>query len=54
MATYSANTAYQYFIPWNGKGETVVPPYPQYTDLSGNTVVQLNAVALGGKNGLNN
>lgn len=54
MATYSANTAYQYFEPWNGKGETSTPPYPQYSDFSGNTVVQLNAVALGGPNGLNN
>lgn len=55
MATYSANTAYQYFRPWNAQGDTVVPPYPQYTNLTGDTVVvQVNAVALGGINGLNN
>ena len=53
-AIYSANTYYQYFEPWNAQGDTVVPPYPKYLDLSGNTVVQLNAVALGGINGLNN
>jgi hypothetical protein len=38
-------------------GETVnnvVPPHPTWTNTQGTAVVQLNAVTLGGPNGLNN
>ena len=32
---------------------SVSPPHPIYSDLTGGTVVQLNMVTLGGPNGLN-
>jgi hypothetical protein len=38
-------------------GETitsVVPPHPTWTNTQGDAIVQLNAITLGGPNGLNN
>ena len=32
----------------------IIPPHPQWTNEQGNTVIQLNAITLGGTNGLNN
>ncbi len=32
----------------------VSPPHPQWTTQQGETVIQLNAITLGGMNGLNN
>lgn len=44
-------------VCWDGTGYTttiVIPPHPQWTNEQGRTVIQLNAVTLGGQNGLNN
>ena len=44
-------------ICWDGSGYTataVSVPHPSYTNQFGQTVVQLNAIQLGGMNGLNN
>jgi hypothetical protein len=62
MSTYSANTQYDYNITilGNVSGGTylnpsnTVAPHPIYTDADGNEFVQLNAITLGGFNGLNN
>jgi len=32
----------------------VIPPHPQWTNEKGRTVIQMNAITLGGPNGLNN
>jgi hypothetical protein len=67
MATFSANTQYEYsndilgsFSGGTWESYFGNAPHPEYakpnSDLSytGNTVVQLNAITLGGFNGLNN
>lgn len=57
MAEYSANTQYESFelcCTTTGATETQELPHPVYSDAEGNTYVQLNAVQLGGPNGLNN
>jgi hypothetical protein len=64
MPTYSANTQYDYSIAILGNfsgGSTTqggpanaVVPHPIYTDENGVEYVQLNAITLGGVNGLNN
>lgn len=36
-----------------GTFNQITPPHPAWTDGSGNTIIQLNAVTLGGPNGLN-
>jgi hypothetical protein len=44
-------------VCWDGTGYTptvVIVPHPTYTNQFGQTVTQLNAVAIGGFNGLNN
>jgi len=33
---------------------TVIPPHPIWSDAQNNPVIQMNAVTLGGPNGLNN
>jgi len=62
MSTYSANTQYDYNITILGNvsgGTYLVPsgttaPHPTYTDADGVEYIQLNAITLGGFNGLNN
>jgi hypothetical protein len=60
MPTYSANSQYDYSIAILGSvsGGTApagsVAPHPIYTDEDGNEYVQLNAITIGGFNGLNN
>lgn len=64
MPTYSANTQYEYTIGilGNFSGGSIteggpangVAPHPIYTDADGVEFVQLNAITLGGFNGLNN
>jgi len=54
MATTSANTEYLICIECSGTTSTRSTPHPTYGSLtSGDTVVQLNAVLIGGRNGLN-
>ena len=60
MSTYSANTQYEYTIGMLGSfsGGTApagaIAPHPIYSDAYGVSYVQLNAITLGGFNGLNN
>ena len=60
MSTFSANTQYEYSIEILGdfSGGTApagaIAPHPTYTDADGNEIIQLNAITLGGFNGLNN
>ncbi|MEI7487140.1 MAG: hypothetical protein WCJ72_06965 [Chryseobacterium sp.] len=64
MSTFSANTQYDYTVGilgnFSGGSITVggpangVAPHPIYTDAYGVEYVQLNAITLGGFNGLNN
>lgn len=55
---FSAGTEYEACnICWDGTGFTstvVTVPHPSYTNQFGQTVVQLDAIQLGGMNGLNN
>jgi hypothetical protein len=53
MEVYSANTEYTACIECSGSTYTVDTPNPVWTDNKGNSVIQLNMVALGGENGLN-
>ena len=59
MATYSSGTESTICViccPCT-TGETitnVVPPNPTWTNTKGDAIVQLNAITLGGPNGLNN
>ena len=50
----SANTEVLICEVCSGSTFTVEPPHPIWTDLYGNSVIQLNAITLGGMNGLNN
>jgi hypothetical protein len=64
MSTYSANTQYDYTVGilGNFSGGSIteggpangVAPHPIYTDDVGNEFVQLNAITIGGFDGLNN
>jgi len=60
MSIFSANTQYEYTAEMLGSvsGGTLpagtVVPHPIYTDAYGVEYVQLNAITLGGFNGLNN
>ena len=65
MSTYSANTQYDYSIEilGNFSGGSIneggpangVAPHPVYTNNDGTvSIIQLNAITLGGFNGLNN
>jgi hypothetical protein len=54
MASISANTEYLICIECSGTTvSTRTTPHPTYSDLTGGTVTQLNAVLIGGRNGLN-
>jgi hypothetical protein len=53
MASISANTEYLICIDCSGTTATRATPHPTYSDLTGGTVTQLNAVLIGGRNGLN-
>jgi hypothetical protein len=49
----SANTEYTIcIINCSDVAEQVPTPHPEYSNLTGGTVVQLNMVELGGQNGL--
>ena len=50
----SANTETVICVVCSGETSTIVPPHAIYTDGRGREVTQLNTVALGGPNGLNN
>ena len=50
----SANTETILCVVCSGETSTVIPPHAIYTDAQGVAVTQLNTVALGGPNGLNN
>jgi len=50
----SSGTEYTFCQICNGVLITVSPPHPVWTNNEGRDVIQLNAVALGGFNGLNN
>jgi hypothetical protein len=64
MSTYSANTQYEYTVEilGNFSGGSItqggpangVAPHPVYTDADGVEFIQLNAITLGGFDGLNN
>jgi len=54
LAPLSANTEYRICIVCSGETLSVSVPHPTYSDGRGKAIVQLNAVALGGENGLNN
>lgn len=64
MSTYSANTQYEYTVGilGNFSGGSItqggpangVAPHPVYTDADGVEFIQLNAITLGGFDGLNN
>jgi len=52
--TISANTeSVVCIVDCSGNTITVTPPHPVYTNLTGDDVVQLNMITLGGENGLN-
>ena len=55
MAVYSANTEYVYCSSCDtGSTRTTIVAHPTYGGiLSGDTVVELNLVLIGGRNGLN-
>lgn len=50
---FSANTDYNVCVTCDGKPIEVEVEHPVWTNLYGQPVVQLNAVELGGRNGLN-
>jgi hypothetical protein len=55
MGQTSANTESTICLVCTGTTATSVsPPHPVYGGLTGGTVVELNMIALGGFNGLNN
>ena len=54
LAPLSANTEYRICIVCSGETLSVSVPHPTYSDGRGKAIVQLNAIALGGENGLNN
>jgi hypothetical protein len=58
MANTSANTESTICLEICSGGTTTVvnvsPPHPVWSDLTGGTVTELNAITLGGPNGLNN
>lgn len=50
----SANTEYVVCQICSGTTSTVVPPHPIWTNGQNQPIIQMNAVTLGGVNGLNN
>jgi hypothetical protein len=53
QTVYTANTVYEACISCTGGTQTVILPHPVWTGLYGQTVIQGNAVQLGGINGQN-
>ncbi len=54
MGNVSANTeSFICIVDCSGNTISVSPPHPEYNDMTGGTVTQLNTVELGGQNGLN-
>jgi hypothetical protein len=54
MGNVSANTESLVCIfDCSGNPQTIIPPHPVFSDLSGGTVTQLNMIEIGGQNGLN-
>ena len=54
LAPLSANTEYRICEVCSGETISLPVPHPTYSDGRGKAIVQLNAIALGGENGLNN
>jgi hypothetical protein len=54
MSATSANTESTVCVECSGTTSVVIPPHPSWTNNQGDEVVQLNAITLGGPNGLNN
>jgi len=55
VETFSAGTYNYELVDCACTGDTVYySPHPTYTDDSGNNVIQLTSITLGGFNGLNN
>ena len=54
LAPISANTETKFCVTCSGETFSVSVPHPTYTDGRGKAIVQMNAVVLGGENGLNN
>ena len=54
MPTTSANTESTVCDVCSGNTVTIIPPHPTWTNNQGNDVIQMNAITLGGPNGLNN
>ena len=50
----SANTEYFMCISCSGETKTISVPHPTYSNGRGRDIIQLNAISLGGENGLNN
>jgi hypothetical protein len=50
--TIMANEPYEVCVTCSGSTFTVEPPHPVWTGLYGETIIQENAVLLGGSNGL--
>lgn len=48
----SANTDYNVCVTCSGSTYTVEPPHPVWSGLYGESITQLNAIELGGRNGL--
>ena len=53
MPIFSSNTDYNVCVTCSGNTYTVETEHPIWTNQYGQTVIQLNAVELGGRNGLN-
>jgi hypothetical protein len=54
MPTISAGTEYKVCVlDCSGNTKTITPPHPTWTNGQGDAVILLDAIALGGMNGLN-
>jgi hypothetical protein len=53
LTTISAGTEYIGCYTCDGVTQTIILPHPVWTDLTGNDVILMDAVQLGGMNGLN-
>jgi len=53
MGTLSSGTETNVCIICSGETSVVTAPHPVYTNGKGDDVIQLNAITLGGPNGLN-
>jgi hypothetical protein len=52
--TTSANTETVICVDCSGSTTTIKPPHAEYSNSQNQIVIQMNTVALGGENGLNN